>query len=72
MGRLLLDLDDEYLRLLEVRKALAATGLMLAVCSVWGILELYTDVPRLPLFLVFPLWCGGLGLGQMLNRRAGL
>ena len=31
MARLLIELDDEYLKLLEVRKALAATGVVLAV-----------------------------------------
>ena len=58
--------------MLEIRKALAATGVVLAVASVWGILELYTDVPRLPVFFIFPLWCGGLFLGQLWNRAAGL
>jgi len=68
IARLLLDLDDEFLRLLEVRKALFATGLTLAGCSVWGLLEIYTAVPALPVFWVFPLWCGGLGAGALFNR----
>jgi hypothetical protein len=72
MGRLLVELDDEFLKMLEVRKALAATGVVLVVASVWGILELYTDVPRLPVFLIFPIWCGGLAVGQLWNRIAGL
>ncbi len=57
--------------MLEVRKALGATGLVLAVASVWGVLELFTDVPKLPVFLIFPMWCGGLAIGQAFNRRAG-
>ena len=68
IARLLIDLDDEFLRLLEVRKALFATGLTLAGCSVWGLLETYTAVPALPVFWVFPLWCGGLGAGMLFNR----
>ena len=72
MARLLIELDDEYLKMLEVRKALAATGIVLAVASVWGILELYTDVPHLPVFLIFPIWCGGLAIGQLWNRIAGV
>ena len=71
MARLLVELDDEYLRMLEVRKALVATGLVLAVASVWGLLELFTDVPRLAVFWIFPLWCGGLAVGQLWNRKAG-
>jgi Na+/H+-translocating membrane pyrophosphatase len=72
IGRLLVELDDEFLKMLEIRKALAATGVVLVVASVWGILELYTDVPRLPVFLIFPLWCGGLAVGQLWNKVAGL
>lgn len=69
MGRLLVELDDEYLRMLEVRKMIVATGVTLALTSVWGILELYSpEVPRLPVFFVFPMWCVGLALGQAFNR----
>lgn len=71
MARLLIELDDEYLRMLEVRKSLIATAVALSVASVWGILELYTDVPKLPVFLIFPIWCGGLAIGQLWNRIAG-
>ncbi|MEE4452343.1 hypothetical protein [Novosphingobium resinovorum] len=68
MARLLIELDDEYLRMLEVRKFLVATGVTLAICSVWGLLEIYTDVPKLPVFLVFPLWAMGLFVGMLVNR----
>lgn len=69
MARLLIELDDEYLRMLEVRKFLIATGATLAITSVWGVLELYSpEVPRLAVFFVFPMWCIGLALGQLVNR----
>ncbi|MDK2758475.1 MULTISPECIES: hypothetical protein [Blastomonas] len=69
MGRLLIELDDEYLRMLEVRKFLVATGATLAITSVWGVLELYSpEVPKLGVFFVFPIWCIGLALGQLVNR----
>jgi hypothetical protein len=71
MGRLLIDLDDEYLRMLEVRKFLIATAATLAITSVWGILELFSpEVPKLGVFYVFPMWCMGLMVGQMVNRFA--
>ena len=71
MGRLLIELDDEYLRMLEVRKFLIATGMTLAITSVWGVLELYSpDVPKLAVFFVFPMWCISLTLGQLVNRFA--
>lgn len=69
MGRLLIELDDEYLRMLEVRKFLVATGVTLAITSVWGVLELYSpEVPKLGVFFVFPMWCIALSLGQLVNR----
>lgn len=71
MGRLLVELDDEYLRMLEVQKALVATGFALAVAGTWGLLEIYTDVPKLPVFLIFPIWCGGLFLGQLWQKVRG-
>jgi hypothetical protein len=68
MARLLIELDDEYLRLLEVRKFIVATAIMLALASVWGLLELLTAVPRVPLFYAFPVWALGLAVGGIYNR----
>ena len=65
MARLLVEMEDEYLRLIEIKKALIATGVALGVAATWGLLELYTDVPKLPVFLIFPIWCGGLAIGQL-------
>ena len=36
--------------------------------SGWGIIELFAAVPRLPVFFVFPIWCVGLMVGQIVNR----
>ncbi|QCB55405.1 hypothetical protein E5675_13850 [Sphingopyxis sp. PAMC25046] len=68
MARYLAELTDEYVRMLEIRKILVATGLTLALASGWGILELFTDVPKVPLFFVFPVWCLGLAVGSLVNR----
>jgi hypothetical protein len=65
MARLLVEMEDEYLRLIEIKKALIATGFALGVAATWGLLELYTDVPKLPVFLIFPIWCCGLAVGQL-------
>ena len=40
IGRYLAEQHDEYLRLLQVRKALVATGFTLAVATVSGFLEI--------------------------------
>lgn len=68
IARLLIELEDEFLRMLEVRKALIATAVALAVASVWGLLEMLTDVPRLDVFWIFPIWCAGLVVGAVVNR----
>ena len=68
MARYLAELTDEYVRMLEIRKILVATGLTLALASGWGILELFTDVPKVPIFFVFPVWCLGLAVGSLVNR----
>lgn len=68
MGVLLVTMEDEYLRMLEVRKMLWASAITLSICGGWGLVELFATVPRLPVFFVFPIWCGGLALGQLINR----
>jgi hypothetical protein len=68
MGRLIVELDDEYLRLLEVRKAMVATGFLLVVLTVWGALEMFAGMRGFPSFLAFPVWCLGLVPGQIFNR----
>ena len=68
MGRYLFAMQDEYLRMLETRKALIATALTLAVSGGWGLLELFAAVPRLPVFFVFPIWCVGLAVGGLVNK----
>lgn len=68
MGRYLTEMEDEYLRMLEVRKALVATALTLSVSGGWGLIELFAEVPKLPVFFIFPIWCLGLAVGQMVNK----
>lgn len=68
MGRLLVEMEDEYLRMLEVRKMLWASAITLSICGGWGLVELFATVPKLPVFFVFPIWCGGLAVGQVINR----
>lgn len=67
IARLIIDQDDEFLRLLEIRKTLIATALTLAIASILGIIELYVAIPPLPLFFIFPIWCLGLFVGQFIN-----
>lgn len=63
-----IEMEDEYLRMLMVRQLLVATGIALAFCSVWGFLENFALVPHLELFWVVIIWMVSLPLGGMFNR----
>jgi hypothetical protein len=67
-ARFLVEIDDEYVRMLQVRAILVATGVTLAVTNMWGMVELFTTAPRLPVFFVFPLWCVGMMVGSLVNK----
>jgi hypothetical protein len=67
IGRLLIEEQDEYLRLLLVRQTLVATGFTLTLVTVWGFLETLLLVPHVEAFYVAVLWFAGLGLGSCVN-----
>ena len=68
IGRLIVEETDEYQRSLTVRQVVVATGFMLAVTSVWGFLETFGQVPHLPMYWAFIIWCAGLGVGSFVNE----
>jgi hypothetical protein len=68
IGRYLIEERDEYLRMLMVRQSLIATGLTLAVATVWGFLESFGLAPHVDAFYVAVLWFLGLGVGSIANR----
>jgi hypothetical protein len=68
IGRLLVEEQDEYLRLLLVRQILVATGFTLTVATIWGFLETLLLVPHVEAFYVAVLWFAGLGAGSCVNR----
>jgi len=75
IGRLLIEMDDEYVRMLLVRQTLIATAFMLSVTTSWGFLNAFDLAPRIELYWPTVLWFGGLGVGgavnALLERRAG-
>ena len=48
--------DDEFQRELHRRAFILATGLMLALSTVWGFLEMFSLVPHVPMWAAFPGW----------------
>lgn len=66
--RLIAETDDEYQRFLFVRQTLIATGLTLAVATVWGFLEEFELVPDLPAYYVTVVWFAMTGVGGCIAR----
>ncbi|MBF7012959.1 hypothetical protein QUC32_25380 [Novosphingobium resinovorum] len=68
MARYLVEETDEYLRMRVINAALWATGLLLAVATVWGFLETFELVPHVPGWAAVPVWAVGLGASSIVNR----
>ena len=62
MGRYLVEEQDEYLRMRQVRQMLWATGLTMTATTLWGFME-DAGLPHLPMFYVAVCWFGALGVG---------
>lgn len=61
---------DEFLRSRTLESWAIATGLALAVCTVWGFMDQLEVVPHLPLWAVFPIWvCCLVPAHFLLHRR---
>jgi hypothetical protein len=68
IGRLLVEQDDEYQKMLLVRQSLIATGFTLTLVTIWGFLENFKLVSHVDAFYVAVLWFLGLGVGSLVNR----
>ncbi|MGA0600011.1 hypothetical protein ACO2Q3_04825 [Caulobacter sp. KR2-114] len=69
IGRYLVEEADEFRRMLLVQSMLWGLAALLTITTVWGFLELFAGAPRLQLFLVFPIFCAGMGVSQALLFR---
>jgi xanthosine utilization system XapX-like protein len=69
MGLYLIEETDEFIRSVLVQSMLWGVGITLSACTAWGFLENADVVPHIPLYLVFPLFCGSFGLAQPFVRR---
>jgi hypothetical protein len=54
VGLYLKEETDEFQRALCVQTMLWGLGSTLAISSVWGLLELFVDIPHVPIFYTFP------------------
>lgn len=72
IARYLIEEDDEYLRVRQVQAVLGATGLTLAVYTLWGYLAVFGLAGELPAYDIFPVfsagWLVSLGVRRVLGR----
>ena len=68
VGRLIIEQDDEYQRMLLVRQTLFATAFALSLATIWGFLESVGLVPHIDAYFIAILWFAGLGVGAIVNR----
>jgi hypothetical protein len=67
IGRLMIEEQDEYQKMLLVRQSLVATGFTLSIVTMWGFLENFGLVQHVDAFFVAILWFVGLGVGSCYN-----
>jgi hypothetical protein len=63
--------SDEFVRALIAKQFIAASGLAMAVATVWGFGESYADAQHAPAWLIYPLFwaCFGLVTPFIRNTR---
>ena len=47
--------SDEFVRALTAKRFIVATGVALAIASIWGFMELYAKAPHISAAMVYPL-----------------
>ncbi len=70
IGRYLNEEQDEYVRMLAVRKTLIASAFALSIATAWGFLESFDVVDHVDSYFIAVLWFGGLGVGACFNKFA--
>jgi hypothetical protein len=68
VGLYLAEEKDEFVRNMQIQALLGGIGGTLTVVSVWGFLENFTHVPRLDLFLVYPLFWFFVGISTVVVK----
>ena len=68
IGRLIVEEEDEFIRMLIVRQTLIATGLALAFATLWGFLESGGVVPHIDAYWFAVAFFAGQFIGALSNR----
>lgn len=54
--------SDEYVRAMLTKVFVLATGLTLAICTVWGFGESFAEAPHIPAWLAYPVFWACFGV----------
>lgn len=54
--------SDEFVRAVTAKQFILASGLAMALASVWGFGESYANAPHVPAWLIYPLFWACFGL----------
>jgi len=68
IGRLIIEEQDEFLRMLTIRQTLIASAIALSAASIWGFLEFANLVPHVDAYWFAVVWFFGLFVGALINR----
>lgn len=60
--------SDEFVRSLLAKRFVLAAGIVFALGTAWGFLEMYAGVPDFPLYLILPAFWAAFGLVSPLVR----
>ena len=70
LGMYIIELKDEFMRMLLVRQQLIAMGFTMSLAALWGFLEEFGQVEHIPGFWIVVLWAVGTLLGALSNRMS--
>ena len=62
---------DEFVRALNAKRFIIASGLSMALFSAWGFAESYGDWPHAPGWIIYPLFWGLFGLVTPFVKSSG-
>ena len=68
IGRLIVEEQDEFIRMLVIRQSLIASTVALSAAAIWGFLESAAVVPHADAYWWPVLWFVGLAIGAVANR----
>jgi hypothetical protein len=54
--------QDEFIRAITIKRGIAAIGVTITAAVLWGLAQQFLPVPRVPMWVVYPLFWGAFGL----------